>query len=176
MDSNDIKIWSDEYDKHYDDKLQAIEETLNEVLAEQQYITQEQLEKVIEWKLAAQPGRRDKNKESMNSVPGNFIRLVSEAALLLDDPKTQLKTLTAIPGIGNATATLILAFYDPTNYAIGDRYMVDALLGEDRGMRLTDYPTILEELSDRNPGEFDLRTVEKAYYQKYRDEQKVGRW
>lgn len=112
----------------------------------------------------------------MNSVPGEYIRLVSRAALLLDDSKIQLETLASIPGIGAATATAILAFYDPTYYAVGDRYMVDALLNRERAIRFADYPRTLEELRKRNPGDFDLRTVEKAYYQNYRDEHGVGRW
>ncbi len=176
LDSEEIEHWSEEYDANYDGKLREIEQTLNKVLAEQHYITQDQLEQIIIWKLDAQPGRRDKNIEKMNAVPDQFIRQLSGAALLLNDPKTQLDTLTCIPGIGNATATLVLAFYDPANYAIGDRYIVDALLGEDRGMRLTDYPKILKELRDRNPGGLDIRTVERVYYQKYRHEQNVGRW
>lgn len=88
-----------------------------------------------------------------------------EAADLLSDPKLQLKTLTSIPGIGPAIATVVLAFHDPTNYAVGDRYMVAALLGEDRALRLSDYPRLLTALCERNPGGFDLRTVEKTYYQ-----------
>ena len=160
----------------YDQNLTRIEEELNKALATQRYITQEQLETVIEWKLAAQPGRRDKNIELMNSVPDEFIRLVSKAALLLDDPKIQLKTLSSIPGIGYATATVILAFFDPTNYVVGDRYIVAELLGVDRGIQLTDYPKVLKRLHDENPEGFDLRTVEKAYYWKYREEQDVGRW
>lgn len=176
MDSQEIEFWNEEYDEHYDDELRAIEETLTKELAEQQYITQEQLERIIWWKLSAQPGRRDGNIERMRDVPDGFIRQVSKAAFLVDNPKVQLKTLTSIPGIGAATATVILAFYDPVDYAIGDRYMIDALFGEDRGLRITDYPSILEELRDLSPGGFDLRTVEKAYYRKYRDEQGVGRW
>jgi len=35
---------------------------------------------------------------------------------------------------------------------------------------------VLEELYDRNRGNFDLRTVEKAYYQRYRVENDVGDW
>lgn len=61
-------------------------------------------------------------------------------------------------------------------YAVGDRYMVVTLFGEDRTLRLSDYPQLLTELRNRNPGEFDLRTVEKAYYQQYRDTDDVGRW
>lgn len=61
-----------------------------------------------------------------------------------------------------------------TQSVIGTR--VAALLGEDRALRLSDHPRILTELHERNPGEFDLRTVEKAYYQQYRATDDVGRW
>ncbi|WP_122090971.1 hypothetical protein [Halalkalicoccus subterraneus] len=100
----------------------------------------------------------------MSEVPAAFVQRISEAAFLVDDPKLQLKTLTSIPGIGPATATVVLAFHDPMNYAVGDRYMIAALLGEDRALRFSDYPRILTELRDRNPDGFDLRMVEKAYY------------
>lgn len=68
----------------------------------------------------------------MRSMHNEFVRLMSEAALLMDNPKRHLHTLDSIPGVGGATATVILAFYDPTNYAVADRYIVDALFGEDR--------------------------------------------
>lgn len=61
----------------------------------------------------------------------------------------------------------MLAFYDPTTYAVGDRYIIDALFGEDRGFRRSDYTTLLEGLRTRNTGGFGLRTVEKAYYRRY---------
>ncbi|SEH59425.1 hypothetical protein SAMN05192561_11057 [Halopenitus malekzadehii] len=176
MDANEIRTWSDRYDEVYDDDLRAIEERLHEALADQESITREQLEDVVRWKLNGQTGRRDRNVEQVRSVPDEFVRRVSEAALLVDDPTLQLKTLRSIPGIGGATATVVLMFYDPENYAIGDRYIVHEFFGEDRGMRVTDYPKILAELRERNPGDFDLRTVEKAYYQRYRVENDVGNW
>jgi len=101
---------------------------------------------------------------------------VTEAALLTDDPTVQLKTLKSIPGIGPATGTVVLAFYDPENYGIGDRYILNEFFEEDGTMSVTDYPKILAELRDRNLGDFDLRTIEKAYYQKYRVENDVGDW
>ncbi len=52
--------------------------------------------------------------------------------------------------------------------------MVDLFFGEDRQMRVTDYPKLLSELHDRNPGGFGLRTVEKAYYQRYREENDIA--
>jgi hypothetical protein len=80
-----------------------------------------------------------------------FVQRICEAVFSVYDPKLQLETLTSIPGIGPATATGVLAVHDPTNYAIGDRYLVAALLGEDRTLRLSDYPRLLTELRDQNP-------------------------
>jgi hypothetical protein len=53
--------------------------------------------------------------------------------------------------------------------------MIQALFNEDRALRCSDYPRLLTELRNRNPGEFDLQTVEKAYYQQYRDTYDIGR-
>lgn len=171
MDRSEIKEYSVRYDEGYPEEHQAIERDLHDALTHQQYLTQDQLERVIRWKLDNQPGRRDRYIEDMRAVPDEFIRRVSYAALLLKgDPETQLKTLRSIPGIGGATATVILSFYDPVNYAVGDRYMIDALFGEDRGFRITDYSELLRELQERNPGGFNLRTVEKAYYRQYQEE------
>lgn len=174
MDADEIRDWSERYDEVYDGELQANEERLHEALTDQQYITHDQLEDVVRWKLNGMPGRRGGNIDRVRTVPDKFVRRVSEAALLVDDPKIQLKTLKSIPGIGPATGTVILTFYDPENYGIGDRYILDQFFGEDRVMRVTDYPDILEALRDRNPDDFALRTVEKAYYQKYRVENDVG--
>ncbi len=54
--------------------------------------------------------------------------------------------------------------------------MIAALFGEDRALRLSDYPRILTELHERNPDEYNLRTLEKAYYQQYRATHNIGRW
>lgn len=174
MDADEIRDWRDCYDEVYDGELRATEERLHEELTDQQYITRDQLEDVVRWKLNGMPGRRGGNVERVRTVPDEFVRRVSEAALLVADPKIQLKTLQSIPGIGPATGTVILTFYDPENYGIGDRYILDEFLEKDGQMGVTDYSDILEALRDRNPGDFDLRTVEKAYYQRYRVENDVG--
>jgi hypothetical protein len=168
MDESKVREWARAYDDDYDDYLHEIERFLQEAIPDQGYISKEQLRDVIEWKLDNQPGRQDTNIERVNRVPDEFIERVSEAALSVNDPKLQIQTLTSIPGIGSATATVVLSFYDPGEYAVGDQYMVDILFGEARQMRLSDYPRILDELRERNPGGFKLRTVEKAYYQRYR--------
>ena len=56
----------------------------------------------------------------MYEVPVAFVQRISQAAFLADDPKLQLNTLTSIPGIGPATATVVLAFHNPMNYTISN--------------------------------------------------------
>lgn len=170
MDADEIREWAESYDESYDEGLHDIERTLHKALQEQGYITREQLRDVVTWKLDNQARRRSGNIERVNRVPDEYVQRVSEAALVVDDPEIQLKKLSSIPGVGYATATVVLTFYDPERYAVGDRYMFDLFFREDRQMRVTDYPELLSELRERNPGGFALRTVEKAYYQRYREE------
>ncbi|OYR56802.1 hypothetical protein [Halorubrum halodurans] len=170
MDADDIRTYSERYADGYTEEHREIEDDVGAALDEKGYLTRDELERVVAWKLDNQPGRRDRYIEMMRSTPEEFVRRVTEAALLPNDPKIQLRTLASIPGIGDATATVVLAFHDPTTYAVGDRYIMDALFGEDRGFRRSDYATLLEELHDRNPSDFDLRTVEKAYYRRYLEE------
>lgn len=86
------------------------------------------------------------NVDRVDTVLSVLIQRVTEAALLIDDPVTQLKILKSIPGIGLATGTVVLAFYDPQHYGIRDRYIHDEFFGKPRSIRVTDYPEILEEL------------------------------
>lgn len=178
MNPDTVRVLRETYDENVrnNEDISGIEDRLHESFNKQDYVTREQLQDVVRWKLNGQPGRRDGNIDVIDDVPEPYIQKVTAAALEVDDPELQLKTLRSIPRIGAATATVVLAFYDPEQYAVGDRYILDALFDEDRQMRITDYPKILEELRDRNPGGFDLRTVEKAYYQQYRDEHDVGRF
>lgn len=168
MNSEEVREWAERYDEDYVEELHQTEQRIRGELQQHPRVTKDQLKQIVEWKLDNQPGRANTNIERFEQVPDQFIRRVSEAALHIDDPEIQLKTLSSIPGIGYATATVILTFNDPESYAVGDRYMVDLLLEEDRQMRVTDYPKILERLQEMNPGDFALRTVEKAYYQSYR--------
>lgn len=176
MDEDDIEKRRDEYNEIYPEELQAIEKDTRSDIHEQGYLTQDQLEEVMTWKLNGQGGRADRFIDEMRGVPEEFVQKVTEAALLVDNPQLQVETISSIPGVGAATATVVLMFYDPENYAVGDRYLNDELLGNDRSVSAAEYSRILDELRDRNPGGYDLRTVEKAYWMRYTDENDVGDW
>lgn len=125
MDTADIEEWSRRYDENHDsrDELRALHAELTEIRG-QSSLTRSQVESAMKWKLVNQGGRPGRYIELMRSVPDQFIELVTEAAFLLDNPKLQTRTLTSIPGIGPATASVLLTFHDPTGYAVGDRYLI----------------------------------------------------
>lgn len=176
MNGDDIEKWSKRYDDEYEQRLQAIQDDLHSALHDRGYLTQEKVLDAIRWKLDAQGGRRSGYIEKVRRLPEKFVEKVTEAALLVDDPKVQVSTLNSIPGVGAATASAILTFYDTENHAIGDQYLMDELLDKERTMSVYDYPKILQALRDRNPGAYDLRTVEKAYWKRYTVENDVGNW
>lgn len=176
MEENDIEKWRQRYDEDYDQRLQDIQDALHSALHERGYLTQDEVVDAIRWKLDAQGGRRSGNIEKVRRLPEGFVQKVTEAALLIDDPKVQVNTLDSIPGVGAATASAILTFFDPENYAVGDQYLMDELLNKERTMGVSDYPKILQALKNRNPGNHDLRTVEKAYWKRYTVENDVGNW
>jgi hypothetical protein len=176
MDGDDIEKWSRRYDDEYEQRLRAIEDDLHAALHDRGYLTQDEVVDAIRWKLDAQGGRRSGNIKKVRQHPEEFVEKVTAAALLVDDSKVQVSTLNSIPGVGAATASAILAFYDPENYAVGDQYLMNEFFDKERTMAISDYPKILQELRDRNPGGYHLRTVEKAYWKRYTVENDVGDW
>lgn len=140
------------------------EAALADAIQAQDHVTKEQLVEIVKWKLAGQGGRSNLNVGRFADVPAGVIENITRAAFLMDDPKTQVKILSAIPGIGFATATVILAFRDPERYAVGDRIINEVVFGEEEEVTPTNYPKLLGELGKANPGGYGLRQVEKALY------------
>lgn len=123
MDQDDVEKWSTRYDDDYEQRLRDIQDGLHSALHDQGYLIQNEVVDAIRWKLDAQGGWRSGNIEKVRRLPDEFVQKVTAAALLVDDPKVQVETLASIPGIGAATASAILTFYDPEKYAIGDQYL-----------------------------------------------------
>ena len=159
----------DEYHhEEYPETHPSVENRLTNLLTKQDHLTTSDVADAMEWKLEGQGGRFERYKSKLESVPPEYVELITEAAFMLDDTRQQMKTLYAIPGVGYATATVLMAFNNPVDYAVGDRYINEVILGlEDTQVTLSNYEDLLSELRKRNPGGFDLRTVEKAYYQAY---------
>ncbi|UOO95431.1 hypothetical protein MUK72_01675 [Halococcus dombrowskii] len=105
--------------------------------------------------------------ERLDDISEEVAEYITKAAFLAENPKQQVEILSTLPGVGAATSTVLLAFNDPENYAIGDRYMNDELLGKDKQITATSYPKLLKTIREIAPDSIPLRTVEKAYFQRY---------
>lgn len=169
MTESEISQYAERYEDEGTDLDSDIEQELTDVLKDQDYLTKEQVAKCIEWKLQGQTGRRDRYiKMLKEDVSDETVELLTEAAFNEDDPVTQLKILRSLPGIGNATATVLFTFNNPEDYCVGDRYINREILNKDQSVRPSNYVDLLQKLREIGKGH-DLRTVEKAYYRRYRD-------
>lgn len=133
-------------------------------ISQQDHVTSSQLERIIRWKLEGMGGRADINVDRMLSIPEGAVENITRAAFLLSDPKSQLKILNGIPGVGYATATVILAFHDPDSYAVGDQIINGLIFGEEKYVTPSNYVELLAELESLRPDGYTLRQTEKALY------------
>ncbi len=160
--------------KKYDEELSytdtEIEARITTLLRSQNWLGKSEIADCIRWKLLNQGGRAQLNIERLDEISEGVAKHITKAAFIAKDPKHQIEILSTLPGVGAATATVLLAFNDPENYAVGDRYMNDELLGEDKQITATSYPKLLEKIREAAPDSIPLRTVEKAYFQRYLEE------
>ncbi|GAA0477066.1 hypothetical protein GCM10008985_36770 [Halococcus dombrowskii] len=157
--------------RKYDEELSytdtEIESRISTLLCSQNWLGKSEIADCIEWKLLNQGGRARLNVERLDDISEEVAEYITKAAFLAENPKQQVEILSTLPGVGAATSTVLLAFNDPENYAIGDRYMNDELLGKDKQITATSYPKLLKTIREIAPDSIPLRTVEKAYFQRY---------
>lgn len=157
--------------RKYDEELSytdtEIESRISTLLCSQNWLGKSEIADCIEWKLLNQGGRARLNVERLDDISEEVAEYITKAAFLAENPKQQVEILSTLPGVGAATPTVLLAFNDPENYAIGDRYMNDELLGKDKQITATSYPKLLKTIREIAPDSIPLRTVEKAYFQRY---------
>lgn len=113
------KKYDEEEDK--DKNIKDVEEKLRAKFQKNQYITKEDLIRIVEWKFQDRvKGRRKIVLNYLKDVEGFFIEGVSRLVFKLNDDERRLKLLSVIKGIGVALASVILSFYDPQNYGVID--------------------------------------------------------
>lgn len=154
-----LQIYQDELP--FDDRE---EKDLIETISQQDHVKSNQLERIIRWKLKGQGGRGDTNIDRMRDIPEEAVEHITRGAFLVDNPKAQLKILNGIPGVGYATATVILAFHDPESYAVGDQIINGVIFGEEKYVSPSNYVELLAELDKLRPDDYTLRETEKALY------------
>lgn len=136
---------------------------MTEQIRAQDHVTKDQLRLIVEWKLSGQAGRVGVNQDRFADIADEVIRKISNAAFSTGDPELQIKILSAIPGIGNATAAVILTFHDPDHYVVGGRSVTEAVLGRRESVTPTNYPELLQRLREVKPNGYPLRDLERVF-------------
>ena len=170
LSAEQINDRAEQYDEELSYTDTEIESRITSLLRSQNWLEKPEIADCIRWKLLNQGGRAQLNTNRLDQISDEVAKHITKAAFLAEDTKRQVQILSTLPGVGAATATVLLAFHDPENYAVGDRYMNDELLGADEQITATSYPKLLERLREIAPESIPLRTVEKAYFQRYLEE------
>ena len=137
-------------------------------------VTKDDLLAVVKWKFTVNPVYLpNKLKYAQKYVDANVIRQKSNEAFT--KAKTDFEKISCLrcKGIGIATLSVILTFYDPLNYGVFDKHVYNGLFGEQSkefysAMFYADsgnYIKVLQRLREEaKTHKLDARTIEKAYF------------
>lgn len=95
---------------------------LGDIFREMGELPKDDLSEIIKWKFKTTPRRLKKNLERVNMNEDYAVRDISRSVLRLSlkYDYEKITRLCRIKGVGPATASVILTFYDPTNYGVFD--------------------------------------------------------
>jgi len=177
MDKNDILKWEAKYDNEEDLYNVGLEEELREKFQNNNFVTKDDLEKIVNWKFQGRlKGRCKRILNLLAPIKDEFIQHVSSLAFISDDDALRLKFLTKITGVGVALSSVILSFYDPSKYGIIDIHAWRELFGDEPDDLFTNHRYTLKFFSKlRKMSEetgLKCRVIEKALFKKNLDESK----
>lgn len=132
------------------------------------------LKEIVEWKFKTTPRKLKINLGHVRKNEDYTIRNISSSVLGLS-PKYdahKIKSLSNMKGVGPATASVILTFYDPKNYGVFDIHVWRELFGKDSrpDYNPRDCLILLSELRElAKKHSLDVRVVEKALFKRNLD-------
>lgn len=181
MNKKEIIFWRNKYDEEEDLYDKKLEGRLRKKFQKNKLVTKPDLIEIVKWKFQSPSllGRRkrilsfiDRNKEST-------IREFSKLTFRNRDDETRLRLLSSpnIKGVGNALASVILAFYNPKNYGILDihawRELFDKKAGEEPQDLFSNHEKAIEFFNKlrgiSSKTGFSCRDIEKALFKKNLD-------
>ena len=97
------------------------------------YLLKDELQEMGQWKHWALPGKIKKN-------PPGYVEQITAEAFRLDDDWTKLMKLTALHGVRQSVASVILHLYDPKRYPILDEHALRSVGIEEEYVHGPEYP------------------------------------
>ena len=167
---NEILSWLDRYNAEENLQNNCEEANLRQRFQSNQFITKEDLVRIIKWKYQGKlEGKQKRPLVFIAEADGPFIEDVSRLIFKHNDDEIRMKLLYTIQGVGNALASIILAFYDPQNYGIIDVHSWQGIFGEKKPANISSERAInffkkLREISTQTG--VPCRDIEKAYFKK----------
>jgi hypothetical protein len=182
MERDALIFWRDKYDAEEDLYNKGEEEELRAKIQKNQYVTKENLKRIVEWKFQGRlEGRQKRILKLLKNVDGEYIIGLSKLAFKVRDDKTRVKLFCTINGIGTALASTILTFYDPEKYGVFDIHAWRELFGKESKSLFTDMKNVikfietLREISQK--AKLPCREIEKALFKKNKTEADYhGNW
>jgi hypothetical protein len=159
----------EKHDKKHSLRIQQ-EKEIGDKLRTTKNLSKDDLIKIMEWKFESNPLVTTVQVNHAKRVNKEFLKKVSNEVFNLDlnQDMKRITLLCGFEGIGTAVASVILTFYDPENYCVGDFHIYQELFGlRPNPLTPEKYIRILGRLREE-ARRYNLRTrdVEKAYFMK----------
>lgn len=166
-----------ELDRKYDEDhpwWTQKEKELGDKFRQTKTVTKNDLLQVVDWKFKRVPPRHKRVTELAKKNTNEIVQQTCSQVFAMSDDSDRIESLDALHGVGPASLSVILTFYDPKNYGVFDIHVWREFFGkEPKGYVFTteDYLEVLTELR-KIAGKYglDVRTVEKALFKKNIDE------
>jgi len=174
MDKADYVAWSRKYDKSYGRRAQR-ERELGARFRKNKSLTLADLEQVVEWALEGEPEKKARLLELVARNSEEKVTRISGQVFSLPEGDDNYKVccLTTLEGISPVLASVILAFFNPSQYGIFDHSLWKPLLGNPPPGLYTpqNYIRLLAALrKTAGKHNLDARIIDKALFKKKVDE------
>ena len=177
LNKNELNLWIEKYNNYQSQSSRKVEEELRAKFVSNPVMTKKDLQTIIDWKYQDLPSRKNRMLKLINEYDDRFIQDLSKLVFKHEKDELRLELLTVINGVGPATCSVILSFYNPWKYGILDIHAWRELFQERESKTLFSnnryaigFFEKLREISKQTG--LSCRDIEKAYFKKNYDEAK----
>jgi hypothetical protein len=174
VDKADYLMWSRKYDKAYGWQAQR-EREIGAKIRKNKALALKDLAVVVEWKYKDEPEKLARIQELvLRNTEANVARISGQALSIPGcDDIYRVNCLTQLEGVSPILASVILTFFDPTQYCILDQNVWKRLLGNapPNMQAASSYKVLLLAIRKTAAKQnLDVRVIDKALFKKSIDE------
>lgn len=167
LEKDEIIDLASRHDKKHFLNIQK-EKEIGDRLRKTKVLTKDDLIKIMDWKFDFDPRIKSTQIKHAKAVNKKNLETVSNEVFNLDPKRdlTRISRLCEFKGIKTSVASVILTFYDPKNYCVGDWHIYHELFGfKPKTLTIEQYIRVLDRIRvEAKKCGLDAREVEKAYF------------